>query len=265
MKIMMSIFSVRFKLQLQYRAATIAGVGTQLFFGFVTVMVYQAFYDNGIEGLPMTLGQTVTYVWLGQGLLALLPWNGDREVQAMIRNGDVAYELSRPMSLYQYWYTKIMAQRVAQTTMRMVPLFVIVSLLPGTLKMNGPTSIWGLMAFLICMVGAILLGCTLSNIITIATLFTIGNGLERVVPALVMFFSGLVVPIALFPEWSQWLFRLLPFSGLTDAPYRFYLGLYEPSMLTQLLLHQVVWTILLYGFGQWLLMKASKRIVVQGG
>lgn len=263
---LISIFSVRFKLQLQYRAATIAGVGTQVFFGFVMVMVYHAFYENGVEGLPMTLSQTVTYVWLGQGLLALLPWNGDREVQAMIRTGDVAYELARPIGLYEFWFFKILAQRVAQTSMRMIPLFLIVIfVMPDTLKMQGPVSLTGFAAFFLTMIGAVILGCTISNIITISTLFTIGSGLDRVIPAVVMFCSGLVIPLALFPDWSQWFFRLLPFSGLTDMPYRFYIGLYDVNMVGFAVIHQVLWSLVLMAFGQWMLNKAKKRIIVQGG
>ncbi len=83
MRGLIGIFKMRFGLILNYRMAALAGLFTQLFFGFVMVMIYLAFYESGGgEQFPMTLPQTVTYIWLGQGLLGLLPWNGDREVQA---------------------------------------------------------------------------------------------------------------------------------------------------------------------------------------
>lgn len=266
MRGLLAIFKVRFNLQLQYRAAAYAGTFCQLFFGFVMVMMYEAFYENGITDLPMTLSQTVTYIWLGQGLLGLLPWNGDREVQGIIRTGDVAYELVRPTNLYYYWYFKIMAQRIAPTILRSIPLFIIVSLImPETIRISGPISFGGFLCFLVAMMGALLLGGTVSNIITISTLFTIGDGMDRLFPALVTLGSGLVIPIAFFPEWSQLIFKLLPFSGLTDAPYKFYLGIYGISDLAFVLVHQITWTLALGFIGNYLLYRAGKRIIVQGG
>lgn len=266
MRGLMSIFKVRFNLQLQYRAAAYAGVFCQVFFGFVMVMMYEAFYSGGITDLPMTLTQTVTYIWLGQGLLGLLPWNGDREVQGTIRNGDVAYELVRPMNLYWFWYFKIMAQRLAPTLLRSVPLFLIaVFIMPDMLRMSGPADMIGFACFMVVLLGAIVLGSTVSNIITISTLFTIGDGMDRLFPALVTLGSGLVIPLAFFPDWSQIIFRLLPFSGLSDAPYRFYLGVYTVSDLPFVLIHQITWTIILALLGQFMLQKASQRIIVQGG
>lgn len=266
MKGLISIFKVRFNLYLQYRTTAYAGVFCQLFFGFVMVMMYEAFYKGGITELPMTLAQTVTYIWLGQGLLGLLPWNGDREVQGIIRNGDVAYELVRPINLYNYWFFKIMAQRIAPTLLRLIPLFLITAtLMPDNLKISGPVSLYGFIYFLISMVGALVLGGTISNIITISTLFTIGDGMDRLFPALVTLGSGLVIPIGFFPEWSQIIFKLLPFSGLTDAPFRFYLGIYGVGDLRFVLIHQLVWIIIIGWIGNYLVYKASQRIIVQGG
>ena len=65
---------------LQYRAAAIAGFGTQLFWGFIKVMVFVAFFEASSSPQPMTFAQVIVYVWLGQALLALLPWNVDQEI-----------------------------------------------------------------------------------------------------------------------------------------------------------------------------------------
>ena len=40
------VVSARFRVLLQYRAAAIAGLGTQIFFGLVLVMIYEAFYRS---------------------------------------------------------------------------------------------------------------------------------------------------------------------------------------------------------------------------
>ncbi len=69
----LAIISARCKTLLQYRAAALAGIGTQLFWGFIKVMVFVAFFETVPEVLPMTFSQVLVYVWLGQALLVMLP------------------------------------------------------------------------------------------------------------------------------------------------------------------------------------------------
>ena len=271
MKGLIAIFKMRFGLILNYRMAAIAGLFTQLFFGFVMVMIYYAFYESSGSlsnsgDLPMTITQTVTYLWLAQGLLGLLPWNGDREIYTIIRNGDYVYELVRPLDMYNFWLYRILAQRIAATILRAIPLFLLaLYVIPAELRMQGPESLPLFLMFSASMVTAVILGGAISNIITISILFTIGDGIERLLPAIVTIFSGMVIPLAFFPDWAQPILQFLPFSGLVDSPYKFYLGIYGPSELLTVLIHQVLWTLVLVLFGRWMLEKASRRVIVQGG
>jgi ABC-2 type transport system permease protein len=90
MKAYWSLFIARFALLLQYRAAALAGIATQLFWGFLKVMVLEAFFTHTTSAQPMTFRETVGYTWLGQAfLIALVPWSGDREIQELIRSGAV--------------------------------------------------------------------------------------------------------------------------------------------------------------------------------
>ena len=87
---------ISYRALLQYRAAALAGFGTQLFWGFIRVMIFKAFYLSTTDSQPMELDDVITYVWLGQAFLVFIPWNVDREIQALIRSGAVTYELLRP-------------------------------------------------------------------------------------------------------------------------------------------------------------------------
>ena len=89
----LAVFQMRFLALLQYRAAAFAGFLTQVFWGFVRVMVLTAFYRSSAGPQPMELPDVVTYVWLGQALLMLLPFRPEPETQEMVRSGNVAYEL----------------------------------------------------------------------------------------------------------------------------------------------------------------------------
>src|SRR5215471_11173730 len=82
-----AIVSARFRTLLQYRAAAFAGLCTQLFWGLIRVMIFSAFYRSTTAAQPMDFSQVVTYVWLGQAFLLLIPMRPDEEVQAAIRTG----------------------------------------------------------------------------------------------------------------------------------------------------------------------------------
>ncbi len=100
-----AVLSARFRTLLQYRAAAFAGFGTQLFWGLIRVMIFEAFYRSTTAPQPMTADEVITYIWLGQAFLVIIPYQGaDPDVRAMVRSGNVVYELVRPTNLYFFWY-----------------------------------------------------------------------------------------------------------------------------------------------------------------
>jgi ABC-2 type transport system permease protein len=258
-----ALVSARFRTLLQYRAAAVAGMGTQLFFGLVLVMIYEAFYRSSSGPQPMAYQDVVTYVWLGQAFLAMLPWNVDRELQALIRSGAVAYELLRPLDLYATWYCRVVALRTAPTLLRSLPIVVAARLFLG---MRPPPSLGSAGAWALAMVGSLLLGCAITTLMNISLLWTIsGEGLAQLVPALVLVFSGMLVPLPLLPAWAQPVLNALPFRGLIDVPFRLYLGHIPPEQVGPLLAHQLAWTAALVLLGRWVLARGQRRLVVQGG
>lgn len=263
----LSLLRARFLLLLQYRMAALAAISAQFLFGLVRVMVLEGFYASGPAPQPMTYAQTVTYVWLGQALLGMLPWNADPEVQALIRKGDVAYELCRPLGLYEHWFARALAQRAAPTLLRAVPMLpVVLFLVPGPYRMQFPAGPGEAAAWALTTLGALLLAAAITNLMSLSMLWTIsGEGMLRLLPAVLLVTSGMIVPLPLLPGWSQAVLRLLPFSSLVDMPFRFYLGHLPLSQLPFYLGIQLAWTALLVAFGRWLLHRGMRRVVVQGG
>jgi len=88
-----ALTAARCRVLLQYRAAAAAGIVTQLFWGLVRVMIFEAFYRAAASPQPMSIGQVVSYVWLGQATFRILPWAPDADVRQQVRTGAVAIEL----------------------------------------------------------------------------------------------------------------------------------------------------------------------------
>jgi ABC-2 type transport system permease protein len=219
----------------------------------------------------MTFPQIASYVWLGQALLAMLPWNADADVRAMVRSGAVAYELCRPIDLYGLWYARALAWRTAPTVLRAIPMCLIAALVLPSIgldewRLSAPPSLASAIAFAAAIGCTLLLGCALTTFINISLLWTIsGEGAVILMTTLVTFLSGMVIPLPLFPDWAQRIVQSLPFAGLVDLPFRIYIGHIPPQAAISVLRHQLLWTVALVLAGRWLLSRGLRRIVVQGG
>jgi ABC-2 type transport system permease protein len=258
-----SIFSIRFQALLQYRAVAFAGLVTQFFWGLMLVMIYQAFYRSSTRTQPIDCAEVITYVWLGQAFLVMLPWNADPELAALMRNGNIAYELLRPLDLYTFWYVRCAALRTAPMLLRAAPMFIITGLF---FHLSAPASLASAFAWGAAMLGALLLGCAITMLTSISLLWTVaGDGFSLLTWSGVSLLSGMIIPLPLFPAWAQTPLRALPFSGLLDMPFRLYLGHLPPSALGGVLAHQLIWTIILIAGGRFLLARGMRRLVVQGG
>lgn len=265
-KAYLAILKLRFAVQLQYRAAAAASLFTNFFFGFVRIMVFMAFYSSSTQAQPLSFEQAATYCWLVQVTFRMLPYTGDREMINLVRTGGIAYELSRPINLYAAWYFRLLAIKIVPTLLAGVPVFIFALMLPEPYGMSLPASPMAGLVFAVSLFSALLLGCALTNIVSISALWTVaGDGMELLLGAGAMLLSGQTVPLPFFPDWSQPILRLLPFSGLADIPFRFYVGTIPPSQSLPLLALQVFWIIIIILIGLWLLNAATRRVVIQGG
>lgn len=258
-----AVISARYRMLLQYRAAAVAGFATQVFWGLIKVMIFAAFYRASRGPQPMRYAEVVTYVWLGQAMLRMLPWDMDGDIRQKIRSGAVAYELLRPLDLYALWYARAVAWRTAPTTLRALPMFVLAMAFFG---MQWPASVGSGLAWLAATAGALVLACAITTLLSVSLLWTVsGDGAARLIVAGVIFLSGMIVPLPLFPEWAQRVVNVLPFRGLVDLPFRLYVGHIPPAQVVAVLAHQLAWTLGLVAFGRWLLGRGKRRLVVQGG
>jgi ABC-2 type transport system permease protein len=263
MKPYAATLSARFRMLMQYRAAAFAGVVTQVFFGAIRVMIFRAFYESSSQPQPISASQTTAYLWLSQAFLLLAMLGVDTELAAMIRTGNVAYDLIRPVDLYNYWLARAFSSRATPLVLRAAPIIVIAAIIG---QLHAPPTIARGLLFLVSITLGLVLATVLFTAVTISLLWTVsGEGAARIVPPLVFFLSGMIIPLPLFPDFVQPAIRALPFRGLIDVPFRIYLGQLPPNQIATGIAQQIVWIILLAIFGRWLLNRGLKHVVAQGG
>ena len=267
----LAIFSSKFREQLQYRAAALAGIATQVVFGFIILMVLLAFYESSDVTPPLTTAQTLAYVWLGQALLGLLPWNVDPGVADSIRTGEVALDLLRPIDTYGLWFTRVLAWRIARTMLRCGPMVLLTVLVfprvgMAEFVMPGPASWSAFGLFVVAVFLALLMSAAITVLMQVAMLWTVSpEGVLRLVPPFVIFLSGNLIPLPLLPDWMQPILMAQPLRGLLDTPFRIYGGNLTGGEAWTAMVLSIVWLGIMIIMGQWGMQKGMRRMVVAGG
>ena len=268
MRAYLNYFKLRVITNLQYRSAALAGISTQLFFGFLYIMLYLAIYESNTgASSPMDWNTLVSYLWLQQAFFAITyPYLKDNELLSMINNGNLAYELIRPQNFYLKFYIKMLAERIVSTLLRCLPIIVIGLLLPYPYKLYLPPTLDNFLMFIFSLVLSCLLVTSLSLIVHIITMFTIDSrGVTSAYSMIAEVFMGLVIQIPFFPLWMKKIAYVLPFRFIGDFPYRVYSGSIGISEGKTLLLGSFIWMTISITFGYLLSKYALKKAVIQGG
>lgn len=263
----LSFFRLRFQSGLQYRAAAAAGVSTQFAWGVMEIMLYTAFHRGAAGQFPMELQALCSYIWLRQAFLTCFSiWMVEGDLFDLISSGNVAYELCRPMDLYGMWFTKAAAGRLSRAALRSLPILAVAFLLPKPYGLSLPAGPAAFLLFLPTVAMAFLLVVAASMIMYIACFYTISSlGVRIIANAVVEFLSGAWIPLPFLPEGFRQAAELLPFSLMLSLPLRVYGGDIPPAEAAWGLLLQVVWLAAFLLLGKWMMSRALRRVVVQGG
>lgn len=264
-------FASRFLLMMQYRSAAIAGFVTQSWWGGLKVMILAAFYGASTVAAPITLTQAITYTWLAQGLLTLLPWMSDPEVSAAVRTGAVTYDRLRPVDAYAFWFVRT----AGWTAARVVPRVTLMLMFAGVLlpvlgwdewSWQPPADLMAMLGFTISILLALLLSTAMMMLINIVTLVTLTDrGAVAVAVPMVIALSGNLLPLALFPDWLQTALLIQPFAGVLDIPVRIYMGNLVGVGALKGMGVQLFWIVAVIALGRFAMARAMRRLEVQGG
>lgn len=267
MKAYYSLFKMRLLKGLQYRAAAIAGVSTQFFWGFMYVMIFEAFYKSTTAAQPISFRELIQVLWLQQSFLVfIMLWFRDNELINLITNGNIAYELCRPTDLYGFWYAKLIAQRLSGALLRCFPILIVAFLLPHPYNFSLPPSFTAFILFIITLILGLILIVAISMLMYISIFYTMsGIGSLLLFGVFGEFLSGLIIPVPLMPESLKKIVYLLPFRYTSDLPFRVYAGNIGLKEALLSILVQLSWIIITITLGRLWMKKALKRVIVQGG
>ena len=264
MKAYFSVFRMRLINGMQYRVAAVAGVATQFFWGFMFIMIYEAFYQSAVKTPPIELSQLVSYIWLQQAFLVFIVlWYRDGEIFNLITSGNIAYELCRPFRLYEFWYAKLLAQRFSGALLRCFPILVIAFLMPEPYGISMPPNFAAFVLFLLTLMLGLLVLVSISMFIYISVFVTMSPvGSLLMIGIAGDFLAGGIIPVPLMPVWLQKISYALPFRLAADLPFRVYSGNIPVSGAFAGIIIQIIWLAVLILLGKLAMNKVLRHIVV---
>ncbi len=267
MKKYLSFFRLRFVMGLQYRTAAWAGVATQFVWGGMEIAVFRAFYEAEPERFPMTFQATVNYIWLQQAFLALFAaWLLENEIFESIRDGNIAYEMCRPLRIYPMLFVRGGAVRTSKAVLRCLPILVFASAAPDPYRLSPPAHGGTMCFFVLTMILGTLVTVAFGTLIYVITFFTISaQGLRLLVTSVMDFFNGSIIPIPFFPPGMRIVMELLPFAAMQNVPLRIFSGELTGERAIRAFVLQVLWLVVLVILGDRLMKRAEKKLSVQGG
>ncbi|MER6910630.1 ABC-2 family transporter protein [Streptomyces sp. NPDC000594] len=249
-----------------YRVATAAGVFTNTVFGFIMAYTYIALWDERPRLGGYDVSQAVTYVWVGQALLmacALMGGGFEDELMDRIRTGDIAVDLYRPADLQLFWLAGDLGRAAFHLIGRGV-LPMAFGAFAFDLALPGSALTW--LAFLLAVALGVLVSFALRFIVALSAFWLLdGAGVSQVSWLLGLFFSGLMLPLNVFPGALGEVARALPWSALLQIPADVLLGTRSGAELAGAYAFQAGWAVVLLGAGRMLQRAATRRVVVQGG
>jgi ABC-2 type transport system permease protein len=134
---------------------------------------------------------------------------------------------------------------------------------------------WGLAAppnpaaaalFVISLVGVITLSAAITLIINVILVASMSErGANAFAGSLVSLLSGMVLPLAFFPDALRPWLRAQPFAGLVDIPFSIYFGALSGWSAAGAIALQFGWALGLVALGRWWLGAVMRRLQVQGG
>jgi ABC-2 type transport system permease protein len=246
-----------------YRQATVAGAFANIVFGFLRCYVLLS-----VAGVGLAAGydraQLATFVWVGQGMLAVVNFWGGTDLAERVRSGDVVAELLRPVDLMvAYLATDLGRAGYAMLTRFVAP--VAVGLLAFDLYLPAHPHTYVLFGLSVALAVTVCSACRYLVELTAFWLLDV-----RGVYLVWLFASGagggLFFPLPFLPDWLVTvLWVATPFPALLQAPLDVLVERGGTGHSLALVAGQVAWVLVMVALARVVQRRALRRLVIQGG
>lgn len=252
-----------FRLQLTYRAANLAGLATNFFFGLLRAAVLAALYGARPSVAGLSLRDVVTFTGLSQATIACLSFFGWYRVADSVYTGEIASDLLKPIDYFGHWLARDLGRAAANFLMRALTIMVAYAVF---FDIVVPRSVGHWLLLGLSLLLSVVVSFCWRFLVNLGAFWTPNaRGMIRLAFGMSWFMSGFLMPLRLFPDWFVRICNLTPFPSMINTVVEVYLGVLSGPALARALLGQVVWIAGLTILSRLILRAGVRHLVIQGG
>lgn len=183
-------------------------------------VTFAAAGTDRINGL--TVATTLWYLMLAETIELSRPRLGNT-ISDAVKDGSIAYILSKPYDFLLYHYSSSMGETVFRAVLNALLGGALVWLLVGP-----PPQAFGWPLVAVTIFGAWTLNFCIAAMIGLSA-FVVEDisAFQWIYQKFAFILGGLLIPLDFYPEWLQTIARALPFSAMVYGPARLFV---EPSL-----------------------------------
>jgi ABC-2 type transport system permease protein len=244
-----------------YRFSVFTEIASLVVRVYLLRSLWTALYARNAAPPDMPLHVMITYASVALLMSLILEVDGTRLIRERVREGSIATDLMKPISLPLFFFSDGFGQTLLHATL-VVPALLSALLL---VRIDVP-SIPVLGAFMLTFVLGYLLNFFMNFLMNVVAFWTMETfALQLMVRWCSDLLSGQILPLTFFPGLLGSVVRALPFAAIYWTPLRIYIGELPQSQWGTAVVTQLVWIFVFMGISYVVWCAAQRRIVVQGG
>ncbi len=244
-----------------YRMEVFTEVGSLIVRVYLLRSLWTALYAQNVAPMNLPLHSMITYATVALLMSLILEVDGTRLIREKIREGTIATDLMKPISVPFYFFSDGFGQTLLHALL-VIPSILFALLLVHIDVPNAPVFGMFLLSFLLGYLINFFVNF-LMNAIAFWTLETFA--IQLIVRWVSDLLSGQIIPLTFFPGVFGRVVFALPFAAIYSTPLLIYVGVIQPHDYARYLLIQVLWLLLFSGLSTLVWRAASWRVVIQGG
>lgn len=236
-------------------------VGSLVLRVYLLRSLWTALYAQNATPMNLPLHSMITYATVALLMSLILEVDGTRLIREKIREGTIATDLMKPISVPMYFFSDGIGQTILHAVL-VVPSLAFALLLVH-IDVPPPAAFAAFALSFALGYGVNFFLNFLMNSIAFWTLETFA--VQLIVRWVSDLLSGQIIPLTFFPGVFGRLVFALPFAAIYSTPLLIYVGVIRPSQYATYFCIQLLWLALFGGLSTIVWRAASRRVVIQGG
>lgn len=208
--------------------------------------------------------QLITYYIFAGVATNLIMADAMESISNQIAEGDLSNYLLRPINYFGYWSARLLGTRTLTLVATSFGMFLL-TLVPRVDFFIQTNPVILLQSAVLLCAALVIVDLLKFSVSFLAFWANRAFGPRWLLVNLLLFMTGLFIPVDLFPDWFQRILWWTPFPRLVYGTTKAYLGVLAPGEFEHMLLMQLAWVVILFCVLTFIWRRGVKSYEAYGG